>query len=217
MLQELPKLMSPFLAQIQVINVANAAGSTVMTSSPPDAPDSPDNPVDNEAALADIRANVAKINANAKAIANAAKAKAKADLEAARISTAKVAAEAERDNDKDGQESGDTTIRNGTNSVVIHHKHSDTDSPGFVVPCVAIFFVFSWLIVKAVMAPFNQRAAAKRTGSTPPASGQVLTDDEQAILLKLQRTIVQMERRVESLETILIDQTRNKEKYGTKL
>ena len=34
---------------------------------------------------------------------------------------------------------------------------------------------------------------------------------------KLQRTLAQMESRVESLETILIDQARTKEKYGTKL
>ena len=76
--------------------------------------------------------------------------------------------------------------------------------------------VFVFLIVRSVMAPFTQRAAARRAGSVPAPGGQGLTDDEQAILLKLQRTLVQMERRIESLETILIDETRTKEKYGTK-
>ena len=165
--------------------------------------------------MAELRANVAKIKANAKAIASAAQAKAKADVEQARISTAKIAAEADHDNDKGGDEPGNTTIQNGTNTVVVHHKKSGSDETGYVVPCMAIFFVFSWLIVKAVMAPFNQRATARRAGAAPSATGQGLTEDEQAILLKLQRTIGQMERRIESLETILIDETRTKEKYGT--
>ncbi len=80
------------------------------------------------------------------------------------------------------------------------------------VPIVAIVFTFIWLIVKAIMAPLTDRA--KRAQSAP-AGG--LSDDEAAILEKLQRTLSQMESRVESLETILIEQTRNKEKYGSKI
>ena len=157
------------------------------------------------------------MKANAATIAGAAKAKAAAEVERARVATAKIAAEVDRDNDKDNEGSGDTTVKSGTSSVVIHHKKSSDDVPAIVVPCLAIFFVFSWLIVKAVMAPFSQRTAARRAGgAAPPSTGQGLTEDEQAILLKLQRTLVQMERRIESLETILIDETRTKEKYGTK-
>ena len=212
MLQDLPTLMSPFLAQVQVFNVAHGTFGTAA----PAAPAPPDPPENSETALAEIQANVAKIKANAKAIASAAKAKAAADLEKARLDTQKVAAQADADDAK--EDSGDTTIRSGTNTVVVHHKKSGDDVAGFVVPCVAIFFVFSWLIVKAVMAPFNQRVAARRAGGPPTVpSRQGLTDDEQAILLKLQRTLGQMERRIESLETILIDETRTKEKYGTKL
>ena len=206
--------MSPFLAQVQVINVANAPTATAAVLAPPEPPGS-------ESSLAELRANVAKIRANAAAIESAAKAKAAADIEKARQSTAKIAADSDsrdKDSDRDNDGAGDTTIRSGTSSVVIHHKKSNDENAGFVVPCVAIFFVFSWLIVKAVMAPFSQKIASRRAGGmTPRSAGQSLTEDEQAILLKLQRTLVQMERRVESLETILIDQTRNKEKYGTKL
>ena len=209
--------MSPFLAQVQVINVPHGTVVNAVAPAAPEAPAPPESPGDSDSALAELRANVAKIQANAKAIASAAKAKAKADIEQARLSAAKAAAEADHDNDKDDEGSGDTTIHSGTSSVVIHHKKSSDDVPAVVVPCVAIFFVFSWLIIRSVMAPFNQRAAARRAGSTPPGPGAGLTEDEQAILLKLQRTLVQMERRIESLETILIDETRTKEKYGTKL
>ena len=80
------------------------------------------------------------------------------------------------------------------------------------VPIVAIVFVFIWLIVKAIMAPLTERN--KRP---PTVSSGGLSDEETAILEKLQRTLSQMESRVEALETILIEQTRNKEKYGSKL
>ena len=80
------------------------------------------------------------------------------------------------------------------------------------VPIVAIVFTFIWLIVKAIMAPLTERNKRPQT-----VSGGGLSDEEMAILEKLQRTLSQMESRVEALETILIEQTRNKEKYGSKL
>ena len=215
MLQKLPTLMSPFLAQVQVIHVANAAGGTVITPAPADPPAPPDMPGSNDAALAELRANVAKIQANAKVIASAAKAKAKADLEQARVSTAKIAADIDADNAKAGDD-GDTTAHSGTAIGSVHHKKSSSNAEDVAVPVVAMFLVFAFLIVRTVMAPFSQRAAARRAGPLPvPGRAQGLTDDEQAILLKLQRTISQMERRIESLETILIDDTRTKEKHGT--
>ena len=121
-----------------------------------------------------------------------------------------------RNTDGEEEDSDDVTIHNGTKSVVVHHgKSSGSDMSPFVVPVVAIFFVFTWLIIKTLMAPFSQRAG-RRGGTVPAATGQGLTEEEQAVLLKLQRTLAQMERRIESLETILIDQN-TKEKYGTKL
>ena len=208
--------MSPFLAQVQVINVARDIGGVSIAAVPPAAPAPPDTSTVNDDALREIQANVAKIKANAASIASAAKAKAAADLERARISTAKLAAEVDADNDQDSDHSGDTTIHSGTSSVVMHRsKKSGGDDAGIIVPCVAIFFVFSWLIIRAVMAPFGQKIAARRAGAAP-TTAQGLTDEEQAILVKLQRTIGQMERRIESLETILIDETRTKENYGTK-
>ncbi len=105
----------------------------------------------------------------------------------------------------------------GTSTAPGHSKHhsSSSDTGIEVVPIVAIVFVFLWLIVKALMAPFTQRAA--RRNDVPSNGAQVLSEDEQAVLVKLQRTIVQMERRIESLETILIDEHRTKEKYGNKI
>ena len=88
---------------------------------------------------------------------------------------------------------------------LIASSHSGGD--GFeVVPIVAIVFTFLWLIVKALMAPFTSRA-----GKAPPPVQQSggLTDEEHMILEKLQRTLAQMEDRVESLETILIEQRRS--------
>ncbi len=81
------------------------------------------------------------------------------------------------------------------------------------VPIVAIVFTFIWLIIRAIMAPITERS--KRPQAAPATGG--LTEDEMIILEKLQRTLTQMESRVESLETILIEQTRSKEKYGSKL
>ena len=80
------------------------------------------------------------------------------------------------------------------------------------VPVVAIVFTFIWLIIKAIMAPITERC--KRAQVT---SSGGLSEEELAILEKLQRTLAQMESRVESLETILIETTRSKEKYGSKL
>ena len=80
------------------------------------------------------------------------------------------------------------------------------------VPIVAIVFTFIWLIIKAIMAPLTERSKRPQ----PAASAGGLTEDELVVLEKLQRTLAQMESRVESLETILIEQTRSKEKYGSK-
>jgi ribonuclease PH len=81
-----------------------------------------------------------------------------------------------------------------------------------VIPVVAIVFTFIWLIVKAIMAPFTERYRSRTRAEQ--AGG--LTQEEAALLEKLHRTLVQMERRVESLETILIETHRTKETYGTK-
>ena len=119
----------------------------------------------------------------------------------------------DQSNGDSSEENSSTTTHTGTPSK--HAKHSSSDGmDGTVVPIVAIVFVFLWLIIKALMAPFTQRNArrAATTGGT-----QALSEEEQAVLLKLQRTIVQMEQRIESLETILIDEHRTKEKYGTKI
>jgi flagellar biosynthesis/type III secretory pathway M-ring protein FliF/YscJ len=90
--------------------------------------------------------------------------------------------------------------------------HMDPDS---AVPIVAIVFTFIWLIVKALMAPFTQRAAAKAKHAE--ANQGALSEEEHAALANLERTLANMERRVESLETILIETQRSKENYGTKL
>ena len=84
------------------------------------------------------------------------------------------------------------------------------------VPIVAIVFTFIWLIIKAIMAPLTERSKRSRPPASAGYSGG-FTEEELAVLEKLQHTLAQMESRVESLETILIEQTRTKEKYGSKL
>ncbi len=106
--------------------------------------------------------------------------------------------------------SGGTTIigKDGT----VTHKHSNGDE-ALAIPIVAIVFTFIWLITKAIMAPFSQRA--RQAQQVQPGSGG-LSEEEVAILQKLQRTLSQMESRVEALETILIDQARTEKNYGSK-
>ncbi len=106
--------------------------------------------------------------------------------------------------------SGGTTIigKDGT----VTHKHSNGDE-ALAIPIVAIVFTFIWLITKAIMAPFSHRV---RQAQHTPAGGSGLSEEEVAILQRLQRTLSQMESRVEALETILIDQSRTEKNYGSK-
>ena len=92
----------------------------------------------------------------------------------------------------------------------------DGDTVFAAIPIVAIVFTFLYLIVRALMAPFTNRNK-QRAMPFPPAGGSGITEEEAALMEKLQRTLAQMESRVESLETILIDNARTTEKYGTKL
>ena len=117
--------------------------------------------------------------------------------------------------DADSPSPGEASIQADpkTGSVNVHKHSSDGDSAFIAVPIVAIVFTFIYLIVKAVMAPFNNRSRH----APPMSSGGGLTEEEVAVLQKLQRTLVQMESRVESLETILIEQSRTEKKYGSKL
>ena len=80
------------------------------------------------------------------------------------------------------------------------------------VPITAIVFTYVCLIVKAIMPPLTER---NKPAQSVPGGG--LSEEETEILLKLQRTLGQMESRVEALETILIEQSRSKENYGSKL
>lgn len=84
-------------------------------------------------------------------------------------------------------------------------SHSDSGG-GDTVAIVFIVFVFGYLMVKAIVNAF-----ARNSGK-----GHRLSAEEQATLEKLQRTLAQMESRVESLETILVESRRSKESYGTK-
>ena len=112
----------------------------------------------------------------------------------------------------DDDESGEKSIQIEPGGKITVHKHSSGDNDFLAVPIVAIVFTFIWLITKAIMAPFhNKNRVAGQT-----ASGGGLTEEEVAILHKLERTLSQMEGRVEALETILIDQNRTAKNYGSK-
>lgn len=112
----------------------------------------------------------------------------------------------------DSSPSEGTTIDIGNGRTVIH-KHSNGDEV-LAIPIVAIVFTFLWLITKAIMAPFHNR---NRQAAAALANGGGLSEEEVAILHKLQRTLSQMESRVEALETILIEQARTEKNYGSKL
>jgi flagellar biogenesis protein FliO len=81
-----------------------------------------------------------------------------------------------------------------------------------MVPIVAIVFAFIWLIVKAIMAPFVQNASRKQS-----VAADRLTEEEHAILVKMQQTLSDMENRIEALETILIENRRSRDSYEPKL
>ena len=98
-------------------------------------------------------------------------------------------------------------------TVHVNKHHDDSDGPVAPVLIVGIVFTFIYLIVKAVVNSYNRN----RQAPPPPANyGGGLSQEEVAILQKLQRTLSQMESRVEALETILIDQARTEKNYGSK-
>ena len=187
--------MSPFLAQVQVMNVAGKPAHSA------------DEVIEAARVIANQALDAARTAADA-AVTNVQSKSYEAEPEAP----------IKKDSsDKDNDGTDEKTVRVSKDGVVVvKHKKSSSDDnvPAVVVPCVAIFFVFSYLIVRALMAPFSNR---NRRGAAPPVVMGGLSAEETALLEKLQRTLMQMESRVESLETILIDQARTKEKYGTKL
>lgn len=77
-----------------------------------------------------------------------------------------------------------------------------------VIPVVAIVFTFTWLIVKTLVSPFVQaranKMAAKSSGTATPSTGE-----DSVLIRQMQKTLTKMEERVESLETILIEQSRS--------
>jgi hypothetical protein len=78
-------------------------------------------------------------------------------------------------------------------------RHSESASD--VLPIVAVVFLFLYLIVRAIMAPFCRKNRAQQAHG-----GSGFSQDEVALMHKMQRTLGQMETRVEALETILIEQ-----------
>lgn len=110
---------------------------------------------------------------------------------------------------------GTTTEVDPANGKIVVHKHSSGGSEFLAVPICAIVFTFIYLIIKAIMAPFTQRARYAKQAAGGNGGG--LTQEEVAVLQKLQRTLSQMESRVEALETILIETARTEKKYGSKL
>lgn len=86
-------------------------------------------------------------------------------------------------------------------------SHSDGGN-GDTVAIVFIVFVFGYLMVKLIVNAFTRNGGK--------GQGHRLSAEEQATVEKLQRTLAQMESRVESLETILVESRRSKESYGTK-
>lgn len=149
-------------------------------------------------------------------IANAVKAAVKATLKKADADDAAEAAREAAEEAADRARDAADNAKAKAKAIVIHSSKSKSSDGDFeAIPITAIAFVFIYLIVKAIMAPFTQRAANRRDTGLPVAGR--MSDEEQAVLLRLQQTLTKMESRVESLETILIEQHRSKEKYGTKL
>lgn len=114
--------------------------------------------------------------------------------------------------------------------LLAHVDDNDIGALVFAIPIVAIVCTFFHKSLKTIVesrnnrggdpaggwGPYRRWRSGPRNGAFPEAPTGGLTAEEQAVLLKLQQTLAQMERRIESLETILIDQTRTHEKYGTK-
>ena len=201
--------MSPFLAQVQVINLTGDSPGTAKD------PTDVDTDAEMAASLKDLKQSTDQVQASVRA--QTAEAVRKVKLAADKF---KAQAKAKADAAAEDQDGGSAvTVQNGDKSIVIHRHHSASDDVPFVVfPITTVTLRFIYLVVKTLMAPFTQRASKRNAvPATASVGSRGLSEEEQAILLKLQRTLGQMERRIESLETILIDQSRTKENYGTKL
>ena len=209
-----PTLMISFLDQVRLIDVAGSAKSSLGIAAKPDAHSQVD------ATIQAVRVIVDGVLDEARVAADAAVANARDDDTSEAKQQAKdhaVAAKDSADADEDHDDEGSSTVHikeNGKSIVVQRSKSHDDGIPGVAIPIVAITFTFLYLIVRALMAPFTSR---RNRGPQVTVAG--LSEEEAVLLEKLQRTLAQMENRVESLETILIDQARSntKEKYGTKL
>ncbi len=114
---------------------------------------------------------------------------------------------------------GHTIIKQGDNVIVDvpSKSRSRSGSSGqdhglsdnAAVPIVFIVFLFSFLIIKAIMGPVHARRAGRNLpAGIPGAAGSGLSAADSATLQKIHRTLGQMERRVEALETILADPRR---------
>ena len=110
-----------------------------------------------------------------------------------------------------------SSVKIGKDGVIViqgtpkHHSSMSTSSGlSDAVPIVAIVFCFGWLSIKAIVNAFAGRASNRQSAR--------LSAEEQALVERLQRTIAQMESRIESLETILVETRRStqSQSYGTK-
>ena len=98
----------------------------------------------------------------------------------------------------------DVPSKDPSRTATAHPNRGPTDND-IAVPIVFIVFLFLFLIVKTIMGPINRRRAASLAGA---AAGPGLSAADSATLQKIHRTLGQMERRVEALETILADPRR---------
>lgn len=83
---------------------------------------------------------------------------------------------------------------------------SHNSASGEVVPIVFFVFLFLYLIVRAIMAPFSRKNRGVQSSQPGNFAGGGFSQEEVALIQKMQRTLNQMETRVEALETILIEQ-----------
>lgn len=104
---------------------------------------------------------------------------------------------------KDGKVMVDVSSEGRSRTASANRSHGTSDT-GFIV---FIVFLFLFLTVNTIVKAVTGRGRYRRAETATPTTAAGFSPEELALVGRMQKTLTQMEGRVEALETILIEQT----------